>query len=111
MGHDPYKIMALELELKLMLLVETVRGCTTVRARRDLQPRGYSSRPTPGNQPPECRDLGGKADRKVLHEQIQYQMTQKPMLRCEGEGAPVRAANKPRSQEKKGGVCVVSHCL
>ena len=42
---------------------------------------------------------------------IQYQMTQKPMLRCEGECAPVRAANKPRSQEKKGGVCVVSHCL
>ena len=44
-------------------------------------------------------------------ELIQYQMTQKPMLWCEGEGAPVRAANKPRSQEKKGGVCVVSHCL
>ena len=33
------------------------------------------------------------------------------MLRCEGDGAPVRAANKPRSQEKKGGVCVVSYCL
>ena len=44
-------------------------------------------------------------------ELIQYQMTQKQMLWCEGEGAPVRAANKPRSQEKKGGVCVVSHCL
>ena len=44
-------------------------------------------------------------------ELIQHQMTQKPMLRCEGDGAPVRAANKPRSQEKKGGVCVVSHCL
>ena len=44
-------------------------------------------------------------------ELIQYQMTQKPMLRCGGEGAPVRAANKPKSQEKKGGVCVVSHCL
>ena len=44
-------------------------------------------------------------------ELIQYQMTQKPMLRGGGEGAPVRAANKPRSQEKKGGVCVVSHCL
>ena len=44
-------------------------------------------------------------------ELIQYQMTQKPKLWCEGEGAPVRVANKPRSQEKKGGVCVVSHCL
>ena len=44
-------------------------------------------------------------------ELIQHQMTQKPMLRCEGDGAPVRAANKPRSQEKKCGVCVVSHCL
>ena len=44
-------------------------------------------------------------------ELIQYQMAQKPMLRCGGEGAPVRAASKPKSQEKKGGVCVVSHCL
>ena len=28
-------------------------------------------------------------------------MTQKPMLWCEGGGAPVRAANKLRSQEKR----------
>ena len=49
--------------------------------------------------------------RELELELIQYQMTQKPMLWCEGEGAPVRAANKPRSQEKKGGVCVVSHFL
>ena len=48
---------------------------------------------------------------KLELELMQYQMTQKPVLWCEGEGAPVRAANKPRSQEKKGGVCVVSHCL
>ena len=57
----------------------------------------------------QIRDLADLVGLEL--ELIQYQMTQKPMLRCGGEGAPVRAANKPRSQEKEGRVCVVSHCL
>ena len=35
--------------------------------------------------------------------QVQVQITQKPMLRCGGEGAPVRAANKLEVKKRRAG--------
>ena len=74
---------------------------TRANLAQGAQHRDNPHGPHPSAMPRACLEL----------KLIQHQMTQKPMLRFEGDGAPVRAANKPRSQEKKGGVCVVSHCL